>query len=74
MRKTPGGTTKRVYLKKKVGKPSCGSCGKHLKGMAHGRKAQLRNMPRSQRKVNRPYGGNLCSPCTRKQITQQVMG
>lgn len=64
--KTPGGKTVKHYRRRKPSKAVCGSCKKELKGVPKNIPAKVRAMPKSARRPERPYGGNLCSACTRR--------
>ena len=69
---TPGGTNKISYRKPKPGKAHCSKCKKILPGVARGNKVQVKKLPRTQRRPDRPYGGKLCSKCTREEIKKKV--
>ena len=66
--RTPGARTKVQYKKKRLSKAACASCGAALAGVPNKEKAALKKIPRSGRRPDRPYGGNLCSKCMRKTI------
>ena len=66
--KTPGARTKLHYRKKKPGKAECGKCGKQLAGVPRERPYKMKNMPKTKKRPERPYGGVLCSKCTRELI------
>ncbi|MBI5392197.1 50S ribosomal protein L34e [Candidatus Woesearchaeota archaeon] len=70
--KTPGGKTVLHHEKRKPGKAQCAHCGKPLSGVPNVRATQMNQYPKTQRRPERPYGGMLCSPCTRAHIIQQV--
>jgi large subunit ribosomal protein L34e len=70
---TPGGRVVIHYRKKHVSAPKCRSCGKVLHGVARGRQKEIGKLSKSERKPERPYGGNLCSPCTRKLMKSKNM-
>ncbi|MDH5401093.1 MAG: 60S ribosomal protein L34 [Candidatus Heimdallarchaeota archaeon] len=66
--KTPGG---RFYFKKIVSKPNyhhCATCSRKLPGMPRGTTVEIRRLPVSKRSPNRPYGGQLCSPCLKRKL------
>lgn len=63
--KTPGGRTVIHYRESKPQAAHCGGCGKVLPGVPRERPAVLRNLPKSSKRPERPYGGNLCSACMR---------
>jgi len=65
-KRTPGGRTVIHYKRKKPSKHVCAGCGKPLHGVPRGRPYQIRKLPKSKRKPNRPYGGYYCSECMRK--------
>ncbi|RME55495.1 50S ribosomal protein L34e [Candidatus Woesearchaeota archaeon] len=70
--RTPGGVTTVHYRKKKVSKSVCGTCGATLHGVPNKRPSKLRNLPKTVKRPERPYGGNLCSSCTRKLLVQKA--
>ena len=70
--KTPGGRTIVHYKERKPAKAKCGKCWDALKGTARERNVKMKNMPKSFKRPERPYGGNLCSKCTRLLIIQKV--
>ncbi len=65
---TPGGVNKTVYKARKPKKPSCGSCGAKMPGVVRELPAKVRNIPKTSRRPERPYGGVLCSKCSREKI------
>jgi len=69
---TPGGTSKISYRKRKPSKAVCTSCGTVLKGVANQRPHKMQNMPKSKKRPERPFGGVLCSKCTRQKIIKQA--
>lgn len=71
-RRTPGGRTVLHYKKRKPGKAKCGSCGKVLVGVPREREYKMRNMAKTKKRPERPYGGNLCSACMRAEIIKKV--
>ena len=70
--KVPGNRVVMHYAKRKPGKAHCGSCGGLLKGVPRERNFIMRNLPKSHKRPERPYGGNLCSRCTRELIIGKV--
>ena len=71
-RKTPGGKVVLHHTLRKPKAAHCGSCGDALKGVARERPTKMQNMPKSQKRPTRPFGGVLCSKCLRTQIKAQV--
>ena len=60
------------YYRRKPGKAQCGACGDNLKGVPRERPNTMHNLPRSCKRPQRPYGGVLCSRCSRKLIVSRV--
>ena len=72
MTKVPGGKTVVHFKKKKPAKAKCGDCGKQLSGVPRERPYKIKKMSKTQKRPERPYGGNLCSKCSRKKIIEGV--
>jgi large subunit ribosomal protein L34e len=70
--KTPGGDTKIHYREHKPKKLACAKCGTPLAGTPRATHSELRNMPKTSRRPERPYGGVLCAKCTRETIKQKM--
>ena len=70
--RTPGGNTVLHYKRRKPAKSQCAGCGAILQGVPHVRQLVMRNMPKTARRPERPYGGVLCSKCTRTKIIAQA--
>ncbi|MBS3122714.1 50S ribosomal protein L34e [Candidatus Woesearchaeota archaeon] len=66
--RVPSGKSVLHYRKRKPSKPTCGSCGTILKGVPRERPFKMQNMPKTFKRPERPYGGVLCSKCTRVKI------
>ena len=64
-RKLPGGGLKVHYRRKKAQKAHCAQCKKVLSGVPEGRPVKIKRLAKTERRPERPYGGVLCSPCTR---------
>ena len=71
-KKTPGGKTVLKHVLRKPKKAKCAKCGNLLKGIVRERPIKMRNLPKSQKTVSRPYGGNLCSTCMRQVIKEKA--
>ncbi len=69
--KTPGGRRVLHFRKKQDSFAKCGSCKRLLLGVPRARKGKL---TKSQRVPNRPFGGNLCTRCTRALLKERVRG
>lgn len=60
------------YRRGKVGKPKCSRCGKELHGVPRLRSGQMKKLPKTKKRPERPYGGNLCSSCTREIMKEKA--
>lgn len=69
---TPGGKNKISYRQKKPGIAQCAKCGANLSGIPRATKAELVNMPKTKKRPERPYGGNLCSKCFRLTMQEKA--
>ncbi|MEM4259664.1 MAG: 50S ribosomal protein L34e [Candidatus Woesearchaeota archaeon] len=56
------------YLKRKPKIAHCANCGAVLKGVPRERPYKMHNMPKTKKRPERPYGGVLCSSCSRETI------
>ncbi len=72
--KTPGGKVKTHYRERKPSKAICGSCKKQLAGVPREVASKMRNLPKTMKRPERPYGGVLCSKCTRLLMQQRARG
>lgn len=67
-RKMPGNTVKIHYKLRKPKAHVCGACGRVLQGTIRERPSKLANTPKTQRRPERPFGGVLCTKCSREKI------
>jgi large subunit ribosomal protein L34e len=72
--KVPGGRTVIQFKKKKPSKAKCAGCGKVLSGVPRERPHKMKKMTKSKKKPERPYGGYLCSKCTRNVLRAKARG
>lgn len=70
--KTPGGKVAVHFKRRKPKSAHCGKCGAILKGIPHERPYKMENMPKSKKRPERPYGGNLCSRCMRALFVEKA--
>jgi len=70
--KVPGNTVKLHYRRRKPSKAHCASCGKVLSGVPRELPLKMKNMAKTKKRPERPYGGVLCSACSRQLIKQKV--
>lgn len=69
--RTPSGKVNIHYRPRKPNAAKCGTCGDVLKGVA--RALPSKKLTKSQKSPSRPYGGNLCSKCTRNVIKKEIV-
>ena len=67
-KKVPGGATHVRYERRKPKKAHCAACRRPLSGMPQLRAFKARTTAKTMKRPERPYGGMLCSPCTRLKI------
>ena len=70
--KTPGGRNIVHFRRRNPAKAQCGSCGSELKAVPRLLPYEIRNTPKTKRRPERPYGGVLCSKCTRELIKSKL--
>jgi large subunit ribosomal protein L34e len=70
--KTPGGRTVTHYKKAKPSKAKCAGCGKQLAGTPRELPSKMKNIPKTKKHPQRPYGGYYCSGCMRKKIVKEA--
>lgn len=66
--KTPGGKTITSYRKRKPAKALCSETKKPLHGVARGKPSELKKLPKTKKRPERPYGGVLSSSAMRKKM------
>lgn len=71
--RTPGGKQKVVYKKKIPGKAHCAKCGSELKGVVRGRVYEVRRTAKTKKRPERPYGGVLCTKCTKALFIEKAI-
>ncbi len=69
--RVPSSKSVTQYKKRKPAKAKCAECSADLKGVARVRATKLKKMPKSAKRPSRPFGGQLCSKCTRKEIVRR---
>lgn len=67
--KTPSGRSVFHIRRERHGTADCAVCGTVLLGVRTGSKAEMGKLSRSERRPERPFGGVLCSACTRNIIS-----
>jgi large subunit ribosomal protein L34e len=62
-----------VKLEKSGKHQKCGDCKCRLAGIEKMRPQQMQKINKSQKTVNRAYGGNLCSGCVQQRILRSFL-
>jgi len=70
--KLPGNRVTSHYTTRKPSAHKCGKCGKQLSGTVRVSPLKQQNMPKTRKRPERPYGGVLCSKCSREKIRQEA--
>jgi len=70
--KVPGNRSVIHYRKRKPSAAKCAGCGAVLSGVPRERPYKMKNMAKTQKRPERPYGGILCSRCMRKKIKENI--
>jgi large subunit ribosomal protein L34e len=70
--KSPAGKNKLKFKNKKAGKILCLNCRIELSGLPRIKSSKLGKTTRNLKKINRKYGGLLCSGCSREEIVRSV--
>ncbi|MFT4343158.1 MAG: 50S ribosomal protein L34e [Candidatus Woesearchaeota archaeon] len=66
--KAPGNTVKVHYRRRKPGKATCPIYGTALAGVPQENTTKIRNMPKTMRRPERPFGGVLSSRAMRDKM------
>ena len=69
--KVPTGVTTH-YKRRTPAKAKCAKCGKALLAVPNKIPSKMQNMPKTAKRPERPYGGNLCSKCMRIVIKEGI--
>jgi len=70
--RTPSGRLTTKIKKRRPSFAKCAYCGKQLHGVHRFTRNELRKLPKSERRPERPYGGYLCSECTRQLFRERA--
>jgi large subunit ribosomal protein L34e len=63
--RTPGSRVVIHHEKRKPKIAHCAKCGAILKGVPRARPFKMHNLPKTKKRPERPFGGMLCSACSR---------
>ena len=64
--------TKVFYKRKKPKQARCAECGAKLKGVPRLSANKAKNTPKTKKRPERPYAGELCSRCMRIRIKENI--
>ncbi|AJF62558.1 MAG: 50S ribosomal protein L34e [archaeon GW2011_AR20] len=70
--KTPSGENLIHYKRRKPKAAHCANCGEVLHGISRELPYKMKSMPKSQKRPERIFGGNLCSNCTKREIIERT--
>ena len=70
--KTPGGRVVMHHVKRTPKAAHCAECKKILQGVPRGRAIDMKKLAKSEKRPERPYGGVLCSACTRRLMRERA--
>ena len=71
-KRTPGSKVKITYQRRKPSKAACGKCGANLKGVPRELPHKMQSLPKTQKRPDRAFGGNLCTKCSRETLRQKA--
>lgn len=71
-RRAPKKGSTLTFRKRKPSKAKCAGCGKVLAGVPRERPHKMQKMPKTAKRPQRPFGGVLCSACTRKKVVAKA--
>lgn len=70
--KTPGGRSVIHYGERKNAAARCAVCKRPLHGTPRARDSGMAKLSRTEKRPERPFGGNLCSSCSRREIKRRL--
>ncbi|MCD6226516.1 MAG: 50S ribosomal protein L34e [Candidatus Aenigmarchaeota archaeon] len=70
--RTPGNRVVTHFLKRKPKIAKCARCGNPLHGVPRKIPSIFRNLAKTKKRPQRPYGGNLCSRCMREVMKEKA--
>jgi len=71
-KKLPRGLTVLRYSKPKPGHTVCAICKSKLHGVPRELPYRVAKLPKTKRVPERPFGGHLCSKCSRKAVKSSI--
>jgi large subunit ribosomal protein L34e len=70
--KTPGGRSVTRFERRKNAAAKCAVCKKPLSGVPLGRDSWIAKLSKTEKRPERPFGGNLCSSCARREMKKRL--
>jgi len=70
--KTHSGKNKLHYRRRKPSRAHCAGCGAILVTVPRELPAGMRNISKSKKRPERPYGGTLCTKCLRMMMKEKA--
>ncbi len=70
---TPGGERKVHYKRRTKVSSVCSACKKPLHGVPKTSKTKFSNTAKTKKRPERPFGGDLCSSCMRREIKNRMI-
>jgi large subunit ribosomal protein L34e len=70
--KTPGGRVTIQFKRRNPKQSHCGKCGAVLSGVPRLRPFKMQNTAKTKKRPERPYGGVLCSSCSRSLFKEKA--
>ena len=71
-KRLPSGKIKTVTKRKKPKIAKCSICKMPLHGVPREIPSRIKKLSLSEKRPNRPYGGNLCSSCARELLKEKA--
>ncbi|MBS3052019.1 MAG: 50S ribosomal protein L34e [Candidatus Aenigmarchaeota archaeon] len=71
--KTPGNKIVTHYSRQKLSAMKCAKCKKPLHGVGRYLSKQWKKLSKTEKRPERPYGGQLCSACMRQVFREKVL-
>ena len=68
----PGGETVVHYEKRRPGPARCAICGRPLNGVPRLRPVELRKLPKTAKRPERPFGGMICHECLERLLKRSI--
>ncbi|MDA1196538.1 MAG: 50S ribosomal protein L34e [Nanoarchaeota archaeon] len=68
----PGSKTVTHYKRRKPSIAKCRKCKANLKGIPHPLQSIFKNLPKTAKRPQRPFGGELCTKCMRAHFVEKA--